>query len=73
MPFMHNALKLIFEKITMIEEIVQEKGSITQALDDEKLSKPAILMHLIAIAEQFQRLQNARWSMKSFQSLIKKT
>jgi len=70
---MHNALKLIFEKIMMIEEIVQEKGSITQALDDEKLSKPAILMHLIAIAEQFQRLQNARWSMKSFQSLIKKT
>jgi len=55
---MHNALKLIIEKIEMIEEIVEEKGSITTALKDEKLSKPAILMHLVTIAEQFQRLQD---------------
>jgi len=54
---MHNALKLIIEKIEMIEEIVEEQGGIATALEDEKLSKPAILMHLIAIAEQFQRLQ----------------
>ena len=43
----------------MIDEIVEEKGNISIALEDEKLSKPAILMHLIAIAEQFQRLQDA--------------
>jgi uncharacterized protein with HEPN domain len=55
---MHSALKLIIEKIEMIEEIVEEKGSITTALKDEKLSKPAILMHLVTIAEQFQRLQD---------------
>jgi len=56
---MHNALKHIQKKIEMIDEIVAEKGSISAALQDEKLSKPAILMHLIAIAEQFQRLQDA--------------
>ena len=56
---MHSALKSIQSKIAMIEEIVNEKGSITLSLEDEKLSKPAILMHLIAIAEQFQRLQDA--------------
>ena len=43
----------------MIEDIVCERGSITKALTDEKLSKPAILMHLVAIAEQFQRMQDA--------------
>jgi hypothetical protein len=52
---MHNALKLIIEKIEIIEEIVKEQGSITTALRDEKLSKPTILMHLAPIAEQFQR------------------
>ena len=59
MPFMHNSLNLILEKINIIDEIITQQGSITAALKDEKLSKPAILMHLIAIAEQFQRLQNA--------------
>ena len=58
MRSMHNTLRLIIEKIEMVEEIVEEQGSITTALEDEKLSKPAILMHLIAIAEQFQRLQD---------------
>ncbi len=56
---MHNNLQHILEKIELINEIVIEKGSITLALRDEKLAKPAILMHLIAIAEQFQRLQDA--------------
>ena len=56
---MHSGLKVIQDKIEMIEDIVSDKGSITLALGDEKLSKPAILMHLIAIAEQFQRLQDA--------------
>ncbi len=55
---MHSALKIILEKIGMVEEIVSEQGNTTTALKDEKLSKPAILMHLIAIAEQFQRLQD---------------
>ena len=56
---MHSALKNIQVKIEMIEDIVSEKGSIITSLEDEKHSKPAILMHLIAIAEQFQRLQDA--------------
>jgi len=55
---MHDALLLIRKKIVMIEEIVSEKGNITAALEDERLSRAAILMHLIAIAEQFQRLQD---------------
>ncbi|WP_457596954.1 HepT-like ribonuclease domain-containing protein [Hydrogenimonas sp.] len=54
---MHRSLELIYEKILLIESIVSERGGITEALADEKLSKPAILMHLIAIAEQFKRLQ----------------
>ena len=56
---MHRRLKLILEKINAIETIVDQNGSITKALEDETLSKPAILMHLISIAEQFQRLQDA--------------
>ena len=55
---MHKSLELIREKIDLIDSIVKEYGSITKALEDEKLARPAILMHLVAIAEQFQRLQD---------------
>ena len=55
---MHNALELIADKIEMIESIIAEQKNITIALSDEKLARPAVLMHLIAIAEQFQRLQD---------------
>ncbi len=56
---MHKNLRLILDKIDNIETIVTQNGSIIKALEDETLSKPAILMHLISIAEQFQRLQDA--------------
>ena len=54
---MHSALILIREKIEKIDDIVKEYGSIVSALEDERLARPAILMHLISIAEQFGRLQ----------------
>ncbi len=48
-------LKTILEKIEDIEKI--SKKSITKALNDKTLSRPAILMHFIAIAEQFDKLK----------------
>jgi len=56
---MHEALVLIEDKIDKINEIVKQKGTIVAALEDDTLSRPAILMHLTSIAEQFGRLQNA--------------
>jgi len=43
-------------KIDFITNIVQEKGSIIEALEDEQNARAAILMHLTAIAEQFDKL-----------------
>jgi len=51
-------LKVIHTKISFIESICQEEGSITKALADEKRSRASILMHLISIAEQFSRLSD---------------
>jgi uncharacterized protein with HEPN domain len=51
-------IKVILEKIDDIFEIV-EPVSITKALDDRTLRRPAILMHLVAIAEQFHKLKKA--------------
>ena len=50
---------LILEKIEYIEKIVQNNGSITKALEDSVTQRPAILMHLTAIAEQFNKLKKA--------------
>jgi len=52
------SLKLILEKIEMIEEIVNDFGFITIALQDKKMGRPSLLMHLISMAEQFNRLKN---------------
>jgi len=46
----------IKKKIDFIENIVKEKGSIVSALEDEQSARAAILMHLTAIAEQFDKL-----------------
>jgi uncharacterized protein with HEPN domain len=54
----YSRLKTILEKIIFIEEIVEEFGAITEALSDNRLGKPSILMHLIAIAEQFNKLKD---------------
>ena len=54
---MYDRIKLILKKIEHIETIIDE-GSITEALSDEITKKPAILMHLVSIAEQFKKLQD---------------
>jgi uncharacterized protein with HEPN domain len=46
----------IAKKIEFIRNIVKEEGSIVTALEDEQSAKAAILMHLTAIAEQFDKL-----------------
>jgi uncharacterized protein with HEPN domain len=51
-------LEVILKKIVMIEEIVESFGFVSKALEDEKLAKPAIMMHLTAIAEQFSKLKD---------------
>ena len=56
---MHESLILIKDKIEKINDIVAQYHSIVAALEDETLARPAILMHLVSIAEQFGRLQNA--------------
>jgi uncharacterized protein with HEPN domain len=52
-----DRLNIILEKIVFIENIVNQFGSITKALSDNMIGKPSILMHLIAIAEQFNKLK----------------
>jgi len=50
---------LILEKIEYIEKIVSENGGISNALKDVIIIRPAILMHLTAIAEQFNKLKQS--------------
>lgn len=54
-----SKIYLIVEKIEYIEQIVQNTGSITKALEDNITTRPAILMHLTAIAEQFDKLKKS--------------
>jgi uncharacterized protein with HEPN domain len=54
-----SKIYLILEKIEYIEQIVQNSGSITIALEDVVTVRPAILMHLTAIAEQFNKLKQS--------------
>ncbi|OHD85299.1 MAG: hypothetical protein A3I60_05925 [Sulfuricurvum sp. RIFCSPLOWO2_02_FULL_43_45] len=51
-------VQTIIEKIDLILEIVGENGGIFATLSDTKLKRPAILMHLVAMAEQFEKLKN---------------
>ncbi len=50
---------LILEKIEYIEQIVKNSGGIAKSLEDDVTNRPAILMHLTAIAEQFNKLKKA--------------
>jgi len=50
---------LILEKIDYIEQIVKNSGGIVKALEDSITTRPAILMHLTAIAEQFNKLKQS--------------
>ncbi len=54
-----SKIYLILEKIDYIEQIVKNSGGITKALEDSVTQRPAILMHLTAIAEQFNKLKQA--------------
>jgi uncharacterized protein with HEPN domain len=51
-----DRIKIIDKKINFIKSIVEEKGSIVGALEDEQNSRASILMHLTSIAEQFDKL-----------------
>lgn len=51
-----NRISNIARKIEFIENIVKEKLTIVSALEDEQNARAAILMHLTAIAEQFDKL-----------------
>jgi len=52
-----SKIYLVIEKIEYIEEIIKEAGNITKALEDSIKYRSAILMHLTAIAEQFNKLK----------------
>ena len=54
-----SKVHLILEKISYIEEIVNNCGGVAKALEDSVTTRPAILMHLTAIAEQFNKLKKA--------------
>ncbi len=54
-----SKIYLILEKIDYIEQIVSNSGGIVKALEDAITQRPAILMHLTAIAEQFNKLKQA--------------
>ncbi|MBN2894420.1 MAG: DUF86 domain-containing protein [Campylobacterales bacterium] len=49
-------LEAIRKKIGFIEAIIDHFGSITQALHEEAMGRAAIFMHLVAIAEQLDKL-----------------
>jgi len=59
-------IKIIKKKIEFINEIIKQKGSLSLALEDEINSRASILMHLISIAGQFDKLiKNAEVEMLS--------
>jgi len=51
-----SRLENILKKIQFIDEIIEEKGNITIALEDEKNARASIMMHFTSIAEQFNKL-----------------
>ena len=51
-----DRVKLILVKIDYILEITTI--GIVKALDDEKMTRPAIMMHLTSIAEQFSKIKD---------------
>lgn len=51
-----DRVKLIAQKIEYILDIC--KIGIVKALEDEKVTRPAIMMHLASIAEQFSKIKD---------------
>ena len=65
---MHNfydKIDFILDKIEIIEEILSET-KITEALNDEKIFRPAILMHMMQIGESLNSVY------KKFPKLVEK-
>ena len=56
MKNINERLESILEKIEYTQQIIQKAESITNALSDKATNCPAILMHLIAIAEQIAKI-----------------
>lgn len=56
MPSEINRIENILESINFIEEICKEQGGIKKSLDDRKIARPAIMMHLISMQEQLKKL-----------------
>ena len=54
-----SKIYLILEKIDYIEHVVANAGTITDALAEVSTFRPAILMHLTSIAEQFEKLRKS--------------
>ena len=57
--YSHKAVEcvaLIAKKVTFIENIVNEYGTVSLALEDEQNGRASILMHLTSISEQFDKL-----------------
>jgi len=53
-----HRLFIIQARIMLLQEIIADfSGDLNKALLDEKVFKPAILMHLVAIAEQINKLK----------------
>ena len=50
-------IKSIYKKLNSINAIIKRHGNITKALQDFDEGQPALLMLLVAIAEQFNKLQ----------------
>lgn len=53
-----NRIETMLESIQFIEELCKENGGVVRALEDRRLTRPAIMMHLISIQEQMQKLKN---------------
>ena len=51
-----DRVKLILKKIDYILDICLD--GIVKALEDEKITRPAIMMHLTSIAEQFSKIKD---------------
>ena len=60
-------IELIIEKIKFIKNIIDESGGkIVRVLEDRQTKRPAILMHLTAIAEQMDKLKKEESSYLNF-------
>ena len=60
--YSHKDLSRVYSMLQKIEDIktvISRHGSITNALDDRAEARAAILMNLVAIAEQFDKLKKS--------------